>query len=132
MLHKKTFTKKAPDIFSIQVQDFNILDIFYKIRNLKKWKTKAVVPFLPRNLKLHIPWKVPFLTIHYKGKSKMTYNATVQCFPLVKLMWHFTRASLINFNNCELLRHTTNWSIYLLPKKIYETWRSKGYFHIRI
>ena len=56
MLHKKTFTKKAPDIFGIQVRDFSILDIFYKIQNLKKWKMKAVVSFLPRNLKLHSSW----------------------------------------------------------------------------
>ena len=56
MLHKKTFTKKAPDIFCIQVQDLYISDVFYKIQNLKKWQMKAVVPFLPRNLKLHSPW----------------------------------------------------------------------------
>jgi len=56
MLNKITFTKKVPDIFCIQVRDFNISDTFYKIQNLKKWKMKAVVPFLPRNLKLHSPW----------------------------------------------------------------------------
>ena len=47
--------KKTPAIFSIQIQDFNISDTFYKIQNLKKWQIKAVVPFLPRNLKLHSP-----------------------------------------------------------------------------
>ena len=47
--------KKAPDIFCFQVQDFNISNIFYTIQNLKKWKMKSVVPFLPRNLKLHSP-----------------------------------------------------------------------------
>ena len=57
MLNKKTFTKTAPHILCIQVQDFNISDIFYKIQNLKKWKMKAVVPFCPRNLKLHSPLK---------------------------------------------------------------------------
>ena len=36
MLQKKIFSKKAPDIFCIHVQDFNISDIFYKIQNLKK------------------------------------------------------------------------------------------------
>ena len=36
MLHKKTFTKKAPNIFCIQVQDVNHSDIFYKIQTLKK------------------------------------------------------------------------------------------------
>ena len=41
MIHKKTFTKKAPDIFCIQVQDVNISDVFYKILNLKKWKINA-------------------------------------------------------------------------------------------
>ena len=55
MLRLKTFTKKALDIFWFQVQDFNNSDIFYKIQNLKKWQIKAVVPFLPRNLKLHSP-----------------------------------------------------------------------------
>ena len=38
MLHKKTFTKKAPNFFCIQVQDFNISHIFDKIQNLKKRK----------------------------------------------------------------------------------------------
>ena len=33
---KKTFTKKAPDIFCIQVQDLNVSNNFYKIQNLKK------------------------------------------------------------------------------------------------
>ena len=55
ILHKKTFTKKAPDIFCMQVQDFNVSDIFYKIQCLKKWQMKAEVPFLQRNLKLHSP-----------------------------------------------------------------------------
>ena len=34
ILHKKTFTKKAPVIFWIQVQDFNISDIIYIMQNL--------------------------------------------------------------------------------------------------
>ena len=55
MWHKKTFTKTAHNIFCIHVQDFNMSDIFYKIQNLKKWKMKPVVPFLPRNIKLHSP-----------------------------------------------------------------------------
>ena len=58
MLQKKTFTKKAPNFFWILVQDFNISDIFYKIQNLKKEKMKAVVPFLPRNLKHHSPFVI--------------------------------------------------------------------------
>ena len=56
MLRKKTFTKKAPNIFWIQVQHVNISDIFYKIQNLMKRQMKAVVPFLPRNLKRHSPY----------------------------------------------------------------------------
>ena len=56
MLHHKTFTKKSLDIFCFQVQDFNISDIFYKMQILKKLRMKAVVPFLPRNLKLHSPY----------------------------------------------------------------------------
>ena len=36
ILHKKTFTKKTPDIFCMQVQDLNVSDIFYKIQCLKK------------------------------------------------------------------------------------------------
>ena len=56
ILHRKIFTKKAPDIFWIQVQDINISDLFYKIQNLKKWKIKAVVPFLPTYLKLYSPF----------------------------------------------------------------------------
>ena len=44
--------------FWFQVQDFNISNIFYKIQNLKSrnGKMKAVVSFLPRNLKLHGPF----------------------------------------------------------------------------
>ena len=52
----KKLYKKAPNILYIQVQNFNISDIFYKIQNLKKGKMKAVVLFLSRNLKLHSPW----------------------------------------------------------------------------
>ena len=48
MFHKKTFTKKTPDIFCIQVQDFNISDIFYNIQNLKKWQIKAGSPIPPK------------------------------------------------------------------------------------
>ena len=62
MPHKKAFTKKAPNIFCIQIQGFNISDIFYKVQNLKKWKMEAVVPFLPRNPKLHSPC-VHYITI---------------------------------------------------------------------
>ena len=45
--------KKTLDIFCFQVQDFNI---FYRVQNLKKWQIKAVVPFLPKNPKLHSPF----------------------------------------------------------------------------
>ena len=55
MLHKKTCRKIASDILCIEVQEFNTSDIFCKIQNLKKLKMKAVVPFLPKNLKLHSP-----------------------------------------------------------------------------
>ena len=41
MLYKKTFTKKAPDIFCIQVKDFNISDIFYKIQISRNEKNES-------------------------------------------------------------------------------------------
>ena len=47
--------KKALANFWFQVQDFNISNIFKKMQNLKKWQMKAVVRFLPRNLKLYSP-----------------------------------------------------------------------------
>ena len=59
MLHKKAFTKTAHDLFCIQVQDFNISGIFYKIQNLKKWKINAVVLFLWKNIKIHSPLSTP-------------------------------------------------------------------------
>ena len=45
------------------VGELNILNNFYKIQNLSKWKLKQVVPFLPKNLELHNPceekgWKI--------------------------------------------------------------------------
>ena len=52
MFTRKPF-KKAVYIFWIQVGDFNISEIFLKIPNLKKWKMKAVLPFLPRNPNIH-------------------------------------------------------------------------------
>ena len=49
---KKYFTKKIIwRFFGFHVQDFIISEIFYKIQNLNKWILKAVVSFLPRNLK---------------------------------------------------------------------------------
>ena len=55
----------------MQVQDFNISDIFSKIQNLKKWKMKALTPFLPRNLKLHST--LVFFFFYLRLKSEI-YN----------------------------------------------------------
>ena len=69
-------TKKTLDNFGFQVKNFNISDIFYKMQNLKKWKIKAVVPFLPRNLKLHIPWSnIIRQIIHISHTQKKVFCA---------------------------------------------------------
>ena len=60
--------KKSTWFFWFHVQYINISDIFYKMPNLKKWLIKAVVPFLPRNLKLHNPLKKLNLTSPYPNK----------------------------------------------------------------
>ena len=45
--------QKSPNMFWIQSPNFSISDIFYKVQNLKQFIMKAVVPFLPRRLKLN-------------------------------------------------------------------------------
>ena len=50
---RKHLQKETPYTFCFQVQDFHISDVFYKIQNFNKWKRKAIVSFLPRNLKLY-------------------------------------------------------------------------------
>ena len=79
MFHKKKLTKKTPDFFlRIQGQDFHISDIFYKIQNLKKWKMKAVVPFLQRNLKFHSPSAYSSLFQHIQAYSGLVYASLLQ------------------------------------------------------
>ena len=52
----KNIYKKNDFLFCFQVWDFNISDIFYKIKSLNEWNIKEVVPFLRRNLKVHSPY----------------------------------------------------------------------------
>ena len=40
----KNIYKKALDRFEFQVQDYNNLDLFYKIQNLNKWKNLSSSP----------------------------------------------------------------------------------------
>ena len=64
MLHKKPILKKQL-FFWIQVCDFNISEIIKKkSETSRNEKIKAVVPFLPRNLKIH-----SFLEVRYEMKT---------------------------------------------------------------
>ena len=83
MRHQKTSAKKALDCFWFLVGDFNISDIFYKIRILKKL---PVFPIIPTELILSlIPmpfnhfiseykvcmWYTDILKIYFLAQSKL-------------------------------------------------------------
>ena len=53
MLHKKKLTKKAIDSSWFQVSACNLFRILLQNLNFEQMKIKAVVQFLPKNLKLH-------------------------------------------------------------------------------
>ena len=84
--------KKALGIFWFQVQDFNISGIFffYKIQLLKRWKMKAVVPFLPRYLILHSPCS-PFKNKQWKLHKYLFPSWFNNCLFYIHHMGDFTQ-----------------------------------------
>ena len=61
------------------------------MQNLKKWQMKAVVPFLPRNLKLHSPYEIcedKSSTIIVELQSMRVLMFNLYSFKIQKLSMH--------------------------------------------
>ena len=93
MGHQEIFLKKGTYFFWFVVRDFNISDMFYKIRTLSKEKFKQYSNLLSKKLKLHCPYELMNKMVLSISLGLIVGKLFVCLFSQIQACWGLVRGS---------------------------------------